>query len=104
MQYFHTLTKLTAKLPIQVYRWSLKPFVGWHCRHMPTCSEYAIDAIDKNGAWKGSWLTVSRLCRCQPWGTSGYDPVPDISQEHHCLAPWRYGRWRTTSQQKGDAL
>lgn len=81
------------KAPIHAYRWTLKPFVGWQCRHLPTCSEYALDAIDRNGAWRGLWLTVSRLARCHPWGTDGFDPAPDLSGEHHPFAPWRYGRW-----------
>ena len=81
------------KLPIHIYRWTLKPFVGWHCRHLPTCSEYALEAIDRNGPWRGFWLTTSRLCRCHRFGTAGVDPVPNIREERHPLAPWRYGRW-----------
>lgn len=81
------------KLPIHLYRWTLKPFVGWNCRHLPTCSEYALEAIDKNGAWRGFWLMVSRLSRCHRFGTAGFDPVPDIRNERHPFAPWRYGRW-----------
>ena len=83
-----------AKAPIHAYRWSLKPLIGAECRHLPTCSEYALDAIDVNGAWRGLWLTMSRMARCHPWGTSGFDPVPDVRHECHPLAPWRYGRWR----------
>jgi putative membrane protein insertion efficiency factor len=86
-------TAFVLKAPVHAYRWTLKPFIGWQCRHLPTCSEYALDAIDRNGAWRGLWLTVSRLLRCHPWGTSGFDPAPDLSGEHHLLAPWRYGRW-----------
>jgi hypothetical protein len=86
--------KAVAKAPIHIYRWTLKPLIGWECRHLPTCSEYALEAIDRNGAWRGSWLSLSRICRCHPWGTHGYDGVPDISGEHHPLAPWRYGRWQ----------
>jgi len=82
------------KAPIHAYRWTLKAFFGWHCRHVPTCSEYALEAIDKNGAWRGLWLSLARLARCHPWGTHGYDPVPDVRGEFHPLAPWRYGRWR----------
>jgi putative membrane protein insertion efficiency factor len=85
--------KAVAKAPIHVYRWTLKPLIGWECRHLPTCSEYALDAIDRNGAWRGSWLALARICRCHPWGTHGYDPAPDISRARHCLAPWRYGQW-----------
>lgn len=89
-----SLAKVLLKAPIHVYRWTLKPFVGMECRHSPSCSEYALEAIDKNGAWRGLWLTISRLSRCRPWGTCGYDPVPDIASQRHFLAPWRYGRWR----------
>lgn len=85
--------KVAAKAPIHAYRWTLKPLIGWECRHLPTCSEYALEAIDRNGAWRGSWLALARICRCHPWGTHGYDGVPDIRGEHHPLAPWRYGRW-----------
>lgn len=87
-------TRWLAKAPVHAYRWTLKPLVGWECRHLPTCSEYALDAIELNGAWRGVWLAVSRICRCHPWGTSGFDPAPDIRRERHLLAPWRYGRWR----------
>jgi putative membrane protein insertion efficiency factor len=88
------LPRQLLKAPIHFYRWTLKPYVGWNCRHLPTCSEYALEAIDKNGSWRGFWLTLSRLSRCHPWGTHGHDPVPDIRAEHHPFAPWRYGRWR----------
>jgi uncharacterized protein len=86
--------KAAAKAPVIAYRWTLKPWIGWECRHLPTCSEYALEAIEINGAWRGSWLTASRLCRCHPWGTHGFDLPPDIRHERHPFAPWRYGRWR----------
>lgn len=87
------LAQTLAKAPVHAYRYTLKPIVGWECRHLPSCSEYALDAIDRNGAWRGSWLALSRVCRCNPWGTSGFDPAPDIRSEHHPLRPWLYGRW-----------
>ena len=86
--------KTLLKAPIHLYRWTLKPLMGLECRHLPTCSEYALEAINKNGAWKGFWLMIARLSRCHPWGTSGYDPVPDLTTANHPLAPWRYGVWR----------
>ena len=86
------------KLPIYIYRYSLSLLIGRSCRHLPTCSEYALEAIDRNGPWRGLWLLVSRCSRCHPFsrlgGTSGFDPVPDIRAQSHRLAPWRYGRWR----------
>jgi putative membrane protein insertion efficiency factor len=64
-------------LLIRGYRYVLSPFIGPSCRHLPTCSEYAEEAIRRHGVLKGSWLAVARLGRCHPWGSSGYDPVPD---------------------------
>ncbi len=87
------LTSTLLKAPIHAYRWTLKPLMGLECRHLPTCSEYALEAIDRNGAWRGFWLALSRLSRCHPWGSHGYDPVPDITAERHPFAPWRHGRW-----------
>ena len=93
-----------AKAPVHLYRWTLKPLIGWECRHLPTCSDYALEAIDRNGAWRGFWLAVSRIGRCQPWGTSGYDPPPDIRGQRHPLAPWRYGRWTRRGLARASAL
>jgi len=83
-----------AQAPIHVYRWTLKPLIGAECRHLPSCSQYGLDAIGRNGAWRGSWLTLSRFIRCRPGGTSGYDPAPDIRNQRHAMAPWKYGRWK----------
>ena len=94
----HKAASMAAKLPIQLYRLMLKPLFGWPCRHLPTCSEYALEAIDRNGAWRGLWLTVSRLSRCRPGGTAGYDAVPDIATERHPFTPWRYGRWTSRNE------
>ncbi len=87
------IARSTVKAPIYCYRLTLRPWLGWPCRHLPTCSDYALEAVDKNGAWKGLWLIVSRLLRCQPWGTAGVDPVPDLTSECYRFQPWRYGRW-----------
>ena len=90
------LAAFALKLPIHAYRYSLSMLIGRRCRHLPTCSEYAIAAIDLNGPWRGFWLALSRFSRCRPGGTSGFDPAPDIRAEHHLLRPWRYGRWRSS--------
>jgi len=51
--------------------------MGRHCRYHPTCSAYALEAIEKHGAVRGWWLAVKRIGRCHPWGGAGFDPVPD---------------------------
>ena len=61
---------------IKVYQWTLSPLIGRSCRYTPTCSNYGLEAIEKHGPFKGSWLTLKRVLSCNPWGGSGYDPVP----------------------------
>ncbi len=63
-------------LPIRFYQLYVSPLLPPACRYTPTCSQYAIEAIQKHGALKGLWLALRRLLRCHPWGGSGYDPVP----------------------------
>lgn len=63
-------------LLIRFYRTCISPLKSPVCRFTPTCSEYALEAIMKYGPLKGSWLAIKRICRCHPWGGSGYDPVP----------------------------
>ncbi len=88
------IAKALLLAPIALYRLTISPLLGVNCRHLPSCSDYAREAIETNGAWKGGWLALSRLCRCHPWGSHGFDPVPDLSGAHHPFAPWRYGSWR----------
>jgi len=63
-------------LPIRLYQYILSPLLPKNCRHVPTCSEYAIEALKIHGLFKGGWLAFNRILRCHPWGTYGYDPVP----------------------------
>lgn len=63
-------------LPVRAYRLLLSPWVGHGCRYQPTCSAYALEALERHGAFRGSWLTLRRIGRCHPLGGSGYDPVP----------------------------
>jgi hypothetical protein len=61
---------------VRAYRYAVSPFLGPSCRFHPSCSEYAIEALRRHGAWRGSWLSVRRILRCHPWHPGGYDPVP----------------------------
>jgi uncharacterized protein len=80
---------------IWLYRHSLSPLIGFHCRHVPTCSVYADEALQRYGLWAGGWITLARILRCQPWGTSGIDRVPVTRPEGaRWYMPWRYARWR----------
>ena len=91
------LLKEIAKAPVHIYRWTLKPLIGWECRHLPTCSDYADQALERHGLWAGGWMTLARLLRCHPFGTSGLDFVPQSRPAHaRWYLPWRYGRWRGT--------
>lgn len=65
-----------AALPVRAYRLLLSPWVGHACRFQPTCSAYALEALERHGALRGGWLTLRRISRCHPWGGWGYDPVP----------------------------
>jgi putative membrane protein insertion efficiency factor len=61
---------------VHAYQWCLRPLLPRACRFHPSCSDYADEALARHGAWRGSVLTVGRLCRCGPWHPGGYDPVP----------------------------
>ena len=65
-----------ALLPIQFYRYAISPLMASHCRFYPSCSCYALEAIEYHGTLRGGWLTLRRLGRCHPWNPGGYDPVP----------------------------
>ena len=65
-----------ALAAIRLYQWSMSPYLRGYCRHTPTCSNYAYEAISQYGAIRGIWLGARRLSRCRPLGTRGYDPVP----------------------------
>ena len=72
-----TLLAQILALPIKGYRVIFSPWVGRSCRFDPTCSAYALIALERHGALQGSWLTVRRILRCHPWGAHGVDDVPD---------------------------
>ena len=75
------LGKLIVRLPswlliglVTIYRWTLSPVLGRHCRFEPTCSVYFIESVRKYGAIRGAFRGVMRICRCHPWHPGGYDP------------------------------
>ena len=70
------MIKTIFSLLIRGYRYAISPMLGAHCRFHPSCSEYALDALVRHGSWRGSWLAMKRLVRCNPWHPGGYDPVP----------------------------
>ena len=67
-------------LLVRLYQWTLRPFIGAHCRYEPSCSQYAIEALQRFGALRGAGLATCRVLRCNPWTPGGYDPVPP----RHC--------------------
>ncbi|MBX2838342.1 MAG: membrane protein insertion efficiency factor YidD [Gammaproteobacteria bacterium] len=62
---------------ISIYRRWISPFLPPHCRYYPTCSQYASEAVSRFGPWKGGWLAVKRIVRCNPFSLGGFDPVPE---------------------------
>lgn len=97
------LPRLAARGLVAVYRYTLSALVGFHCRHLPTCSAYADEALDRHGLWAGGWMTLARMCRCHPFGTSGLDFVPHrLPLRARWYLPWRYGRWRGTNDRPPD--
>ena len=86
--------RLTGRALIKAYRYTLSPLIGFRCRHLPTCSEYADEALSRYGLWAGGWMTLARILRCHPLGTSGLDFVPQTLPFRGCwYLPWRYGKW-----------
>ena len=70
------MLKKIALLFVKFYQVAIRPLLPNACRYTPSCSEYSVEAINKYGAIKGSWLGLKRILRCHPWGGHGYDPVP----------------------------
>ncbi len=87
--------RLFGRALVRAYQYGLSPLIGFECRHLPTCSHYADEAIERYGLWAGGWMTLARLLRCNPLGTKGLDFVPDhASLRARWYLPWRYARWR----------
>jgi len=78
---------------IRFYQLTVSSVLGRRCRYLPTCSDYAMEAVRLHGAWAGFWLGLSRVLRCHPWGGDGFDPVPEHFPRHDWRA-WRHVMWR----------
>jgi putative membrane protein insertion efficiency factor len=85
------LLVFAISLPIRVYRYTISPMLGPRCRFYPSCSEYALQALQRHGPLAGAWLAVARVCRCHPLNDGGIDPVP--ASPPRLLAGG--GRWPT---------
>jgi putative membrane protein insertion efficiency factor len=89
------MPRLVGRGLVQLYRYTLSPVIGPRCRHLPSCSEYADEAIVRFGLWAGGWMALARILRCHPFGTDGLDFVPTaLPARARWWTPWRYGRWR----------
>ncbi|HLN56442.1 MAG TPA: membrane protein insertion efficiency factor YidD [Bacteroidales bacterium] len=87
-------------LPVHLYRLTLSPFLGRACRHVPTCSQYMLDALRIHGPFTGLLMGTARILRCSPWGTHGYDPVPILRfKKYKPLNSWT-GKWKSENRLK----
>jgi len=84
--------RIMVKL-VRGYQLTFSAVFGRSCRHLPSCSSYTTQAILRFGAWRGFWLGLARIGRCNPWGSEGFDPVPEQLPDHGWRF-WRYGVWR----------
>ena len=93
------LRVLALRLPVLLYQAMLRPVLGPNCRFTPSCSDYALDALDKHGAARGSALAIRRVLRCNPWCAGGHDPPPaHLSPSWHPLGTLLKARLRADGQ------
>jgi uncharacterized protein len=78
-------------LPIRLYQLLISPLLGPRCRFYPSCSAYAVEALQRHGAVRGSWLALRRLGRCHPWNPGGPDPVPPARRGTTLTSPQQHG-------------
>jgi uncharacterized protein len=104
---FQVINKILAFLfsvPVYIYRYSISPYLRPSCRHEPSCSQYALDALKIHGALRGLSMGTNRILRCRPGGTHGYDPVPLIWIKRY--KPWARlsGRWKSCNRLKENQI
>lgn len=86
--------RLIGRALIRAYQLILSPLMGRQCRHLPTCSSYTDEAIGRYGLWAGGWMGLARILRCNPWGSSGFDPIPEmLDPAYRWWRPWAAARW-----------
>jgi uncharacterized protein len=78
IKFFTNILSFALLVPVYFYRWFISPLTPASCRHIPTCSKYALIAIKKHGPFRGFVMATGRILRCRPGGTHGYDPVPEF--------------------------
>lgn len=87
---------------VRLYQWILSPLKNvlfgplGRCRYEPSCSAYALEALQTHGPFRGGWLALKRIGRCNPWGGCGHDPVPPRSHTHSCVQPKHAESTRTS--------
>ena len=69
---------------IRFYQYAISPYIPPHCRYTPTCSTYAVEAIEQLGILRGGWMALRRIGRCHPWHEGGYDPLPKDTHKTEC--------------------
>jgi uncharacterized protein len=87
-------------LPVHIYRYTLSPLLGKACRHVPTCSQYMLDALRIHGPFRGLLMGVARIVRCRPGGTHGYDPVPLFRFKIYKPLNSFAGKWKSENRLK----
>jgi putative membrane protein insertion efficiency factor len=104
LKILRTIFSFILSIPIYLYRYSISPLLRPSCRHVPSCSQYALDALKIHGPLKGLILGTNRIFRCRPGGTHGYDPVPIIWIKRY--KPWLtwFGLWKVSNRLKQEKL
>jgi uncharacterized protein len=103
MQALSLIPRRAVHLGIRAYQLTLSALAGSHCRHLPSCSAYMDEAIARHGVWAGGWIGVARVLRCHPWGSFGFDPVPErLPSEARWWLPWTYPVYGKQGQSEGS--
>ena len=83
MMFLSRLLRTILLVLIRFYQLVISPLFPVSCRYAPSCSDYAVDAVARFGVFRGSWMAAKRICRCHPWGGTGFDPVPQTTETNN---------------------